>query len=1152
MSRLPTGSPPQESLAGFLAELERLQVTLAAEGGELRASAPTGVLTPELVGRLRVAKEPLLAVLADRAGIPRRPAGATAVASFAQEDIWLRSVFRPGDSAVNLPLRVDLAGPLRPAALRRAFSQVLARHEVLRTTFSAARGRPVPVTQPSAEAVIPLVDLGPLPEPAAARALTELATQAARRPFDLARGPVLRALLVRRGPGRHTLLITRHHIASDGWSLGILLSELSELYSAQVEGRPHRLPGLPVQYGDFAAWQREQAAGPAADERLERWVERLRDAPPGLDLLAEPPRGGSRDPVQRRGAALAAPVVDDLRAAARTLHTTLFTVLLTAFGCALERLAGQQDIVIGTPAAGRSRVQLEPLIGPFVTVLPLRLDMSGEPTVRDLIRRHHAVVRDALGDQELPAERLVERLRPQRSLSDNPLFAVSFALQNTPAAAVTLPELTISVPASPAVMPKYAVELTASERDGELDLVLEYDAGRLPPDSADRLYELILAALEAVLAPADVPLVTLAPGRAPGSADVGSADVRGAGGSLGGPARLHDLVASVAASQPDAIAVSHDGTQLSYRALLARARELAAALRSRGAGPESLIGLSVAPSAELVIAAVAIVSAGAAYLPLDTAASPSARARLCAAAGVSIVVTDSPLLVDGVEQLPARQPRDPGTKAPPAAGPPVTAANMACVLEAPASSPPAGAIVTHASLAGLLAAARHALPVLGDRQSWSLASPPASAAAAFEMWGALTSGGRLAVTGALPASDPQELWARVVAEQVTVLSQPAGALGLLAPAAARTTSAPAVSMVLLASDSGEARLAGWPGDEGQGAEGQGDDGPARPDFVQLYGQPESSGYVLARTLTDHDAAAAPSPLGALLPGQVAAVLGPRRQPMPAGRRGELHVGGAGLARGYLGRPALTADRFVPYAGERGARVAGSGALARVGADGDLTYLGPVGGAVERSGLRIEPGEIEAALLTHPDVLAAAVVPRSSGERRYLAGFVVARSAGTATDERQLREHAAGRLPRSMVPARLIFLDALPVTSKGEVDRAALAGRGGPDRDGPGPARPPTPTELTLTAIVAELLSTDAASIGPQDNLFDLGGGSLTVTQLHSRIIETFNIDPPVRRVYQSLDIASLAAAVDQLVDQRRLAAIQAALAEVGAQGREGA
>ncbi|MGI5152102.1 amino acid adenylation domain-containing protein [Plantactinospora sp. CA-294935] len=1200
----------------LLSDLRRRQVTLVPEGDELRCTAPPGVLTEELVTELRARKPELLAALRAGAGIPRLDAPPT-VLSYAQERLWLQAVLRPGDNAYNLPIRVELAGPLRPAALRLALSEVLRRHEVLRTRYRTRRGRPYPVVESVAGAVLPLVDLGALPEDVRQRALAELTVAEARRPFDLAAGPVLRALLVRLGGDRHVLLVTRHHIASDGWSLGVLFGELSEVYTALLGGVPHRLPELPIQYADFAAWQRAPAHRSVQDAALRRWTRRLDGARFGLDLLASAAPDTTAVPVRTARLTLAGPAVHRLTETARQRRTTLFTVLLSGFAWALHAVGGQSEIVVGTAVAARGRLELEPLIGPFATMLPLRLGLGGRPSFGELVERVHEVVRAALDDQEVPTERLVEALRPERTLSDNPLFAVAFTLQNTPAPRIRLPELHVTVAPSTPVMPKFALALTATPTDDGLDLELEYDPGRLAPALAARIVELTATVLTDAPARPALPAPT-SPGRSPenaavpaspggavppaalaglesagsesaglesaGSESAGlesagseSADLESADGTTSGAARagtgtgagaqtpgsgagpavpgcLHRLVARVAARQPDAIAVTCRGDQLSYRALDVRAGRLARALRARGVGPESLVGLCLEPSLDLVVAALAIVKAGAGYVPIDPGEPAERRNRICTDAGIRVAVTRPGLLGPDVDQLPAAEPARWTAPAPPRPGPPVSPANVAyAIFTSGSTGVPKAVVVTHANLTGVLAGVRSALPASAAARTWSMTHAPTFDVAVFEMWSALTAGDRLVVAPAGSARTPDELWRYLVAERVTVLSQTPAAFGQLAPVALAAGATGGLHAVLLAGENCDVgQFAGWFTATA----------PDRPVLANLYGITETTVHATFRRLDPSDVAAADrpggapgSPIGRPLPGQSVRVGDHRGEPLPEGGSGELFVGGVGLARGYHRRPGLTADRFVPAGpgAAPGARHYRSGDRGRQLPGGELRYLGRIDDQVKLRGYRIEPGEIEAALTTHPGVRAATVVLSGSARRTHLTGYVVPDADGHDLDEPGLRRYLAERLPRYMVPARLVLLDALPLTRHGKVDRAELAGRALPAPEGTGRDRPGTETERILATILAELLGFPSADvIGVRDNLFDLGGDSLLVTQFHARIVETFRVDTPVRRIYQALDIASLAATVDELVARREDEAIRSALAEVTGTAEEDA
>ncbi|MEU7103704.1 amino acid adenylation domain-containing protein [Streptomyces sp. NPDC046215] len=1108
----------------LLAELSGRHISLTADGDRLRCRAPEGTLTRDLLAAITARKSELLAHLRAAHRVPRHEGPAPL--SFAQERLWLLHQFHPRDSAYNLPLEIALRGPLSPAALRDCLGQVLRRHEVLRTRYAISRGRPLPVVAPFHGAPpLPLADLGALPGPARATALARLAAQEARRPFTLATGPVLRALLVRLAPGEHRLLLTRHHIAGDGWSLDLLLRDLGTLYRAHLAGTPGGLPDPPLRYTDFAAWQREQAARPEAAASSARWAERLAGAPPGLDLLAPPPAEPGYEPAAVLRDTLPPDLLTGLRALGGRAGLTLFPLLLAAFGLTLAALSGQDDTVVGVPVAGRGRTELEPLVGCFATVAPIRLPGAGAAPLTALAADAQQQVREALEGPDVPFERLVEALRPERSLTDNPLFSASFAFQNTPRTAVDLPGLDVAVLPPPAVAPKFPLALTATEGPDGIALELEHDPGRLTGAVAGeiltRLREILTGTLAAPDAPTAAVLHRATARRLP----------RPRHEERTGQDLLHHLVARAAARHPDAVAVTCGGAQLTYGALDTRAGRLAAVLRSHGAGPEHLVGLCLPAGPQWAVGALAVLKAGAAYLPLDPADPAARRAAVAADAGITLIVSDT--------ELPPLRRVDPAATAPPgtpaAPARPVRPANAAyAVYTSGSTGGPKGVLVTHANITGLLASCRETLPALDAPRTWSMTHSPAFDFSVWEVWGALTTGGRLVMVPPDVARAPDELWTTLQEERVEVLSQTPSAFHQLLPTAVRATPPGALELVVLGGERCE------PGRLGPWWDAVGD---RRPAVFNLYGITETTVHVTARRLTAADTAG--SPVGAPLPGQYADVLDPAGRPAGPGGRGEMFVGGVGLARGYLNRPGLTADRFPPddTPGRTGARRYRSGDLARLLPGGELDYLGRSDAQVKLRGHRVEPAETEAAALTHPAVRDCAVVARTDGDRHYLAAYAVL--DGTC-DAGALRAYLAARLPRYLVPAAVVPLDRIPLTRNGKLDRAAL-----PDPAAGRAARPPdrrarTATERTLARLLADLLKTSPETIGVHDNLFDLGGDSLMVTQFHSRVVEEFDVDLPVRRVYQALDIAALATTVEDFRARADRQAILSALAEVEA------
>ncbi|MFK0289750.1 amino acid adenylation domain-containing protein [Streptomyces sp. NPDC090442] len=1124
------------SAGALLAELRRRGITVTVDGERLRCVARRGVLTAEVQAEIATHRAEILRELQAGDGISVAD-GERVPLSFEQERMWLTHRFHPTASSYHLPLRLRLTGELVLPALRTALEQVLRRHAVLRTRYPAVDGSPVVEVLPADRVALPLVDLTGLPAPARGAAVRTGAAALAVRPFDLTTGPVLRAALFRLDRAEHELVLIRHHIASDGWSLGVLLADLAALYRANIAGTPAEMAELPLQYGDFAAWQRRRAQGPGVGERLARWAAVLDGAPERLDLLgrsSRPPAGQVAGVLRSR---LGHAEVQRLRQLAGRWGTPLFPVLLTGFGLAVADLSGQRDLVIGSPVAGRARPELAGLVGCFVNLLPLRLDLSGHAGFGALLGRVREVVRQGLDDQDVPFERIVEAVRPRRSLAETPLVQVAFAYQNTPAPRVELPGLTATALPSPPVAAKFPLTMTVSPLPNGLDLELEFDRSRLHGALAAEILARTVAVLRSAAADPDLSLASIR-SLAPAPTAAGDpAPVEGSGA-------LHHEVERIAAEQPDAVALTCGRDQLTYRELNARSDRLAAALRAAGCGPEDLVGLSAEPSIDLVVGMLGILKAGAAYAPLDPTDPPRRRAELVRAAGIRLVLTRSTVPhppEPGADLLLLDRP---GSWFAPAAPARVRVhpANLAyAVFTSGSTGGPKGVLVSHAQVTAVLATCRTVLSATRDRQTWAMTHSPAFDFSVWEIWGALTSGARLVLVPPDVVRAPDELWATLLAERVSVLGQTPSAFRALLPTALRTGSdALPLSLVVLGGESCEvARLAPW-------FDRFGDRGP---ELVNMFGVTETTVHVTSRRLRPADRhGPVASPLGRALPGQHVEVLDGDGRPLPIGGRGELVVSGAGVARGYLGRPGLTADRFRPAPGRPGDRRYHTGDLVRLFPD-ELDYLGRTDKQLSLRGYRIEPGEIEAALLTHPAIRDCVVVAHGAGDRRRLVAYLVAESAAQAPDlaTEPLRSFLSDRLPRQLIPRQTVLLPALPLTRNGKLDETALpAPPLEPDR--PRSRPPATPTEATIAELAAGVLGWPSPDgIGRHDNFFDLGGDSLQLTQFHFRLVTAFGIDLPIRQVYLAPDLAALAQAVDQVRAGQRSALIREALrlAEAG-------
>jgi nonribosomal peptide synthetase protein BlmVII len=1026
--------------------------------------------------------------------------GSAAPLSFEQHRLWLHDQLAPRSDAYHIPLHARLLGPLRPVALRQAINSVVARHEVLRTRYPVDEGVPTAVIEPGQLVPLPLVDLTGVPPALHDRTCAEIAACCTAEPFDLAAGPVLRAVLARTGRLDHRLILVRHHIACDGWSFGVLLAELSESYRAHALGEPPALRPLPIQYRHYAARQQDRDDHGAA---LDRWRAVLRDATPHLDMVAAPTEAPTR-PAGMLCAAVEPDTVRRLRALAAGRRRTLFTALLTGFGLALGSLSGQRDIVVGSPVADRDLPGAAALIGCFVTMVALRVDLSGRPGLLDLVDRCGDALADALRDRAVPLERIVDALGIGRTAEEHPLFQAVLAYQNTPMPRIELSGLVASVLPPPPTTPKFPLMLTVSdEESGAVALELEFDERRVPAALVRELLDRTVTALRTLaddphrLASAvrwaDAPTATRQPALA--------------------RTCLHTMFDRQVADRPDAVAVTDSRGHVSYLGLHTKAERLAAALRI---APETLVGICLPPSSDLIVAMLAVCRAGGAYVPVDWEDPARRRAAVLRDAGVTVVITLS--TVDwprsGQRMVFADQPGCWPEPARVRTG--VLPDQLAYVIHTSGSTGrPKGVAVTHANVTGVLAAATAALPPAHGARTWSMTHSPAFDFAVWEIWGALLCGDRVVVVDREVARAADELWALLLRQQVDVLSQTPSAFGALLPVALRSEPDDrALSTVVFGGESCDVATLAPLFRHPLGS---------RLALVNMFGITETTVHVTVRRLTERDVGQPyASPIGTALAGQHVDVVDGDGVRLPVGGSGEILVGGVGVARGYLGAPGPTADRFRPDRAEPGGRRYHTGDVARV-LDGDLDYVGRTDRQVKIRGYRIEPGEVEAAALRHPGVHESAVVVRHGGgdDGGHLVAYLVADHHDTAG----IRRHLAGRLPRHLMPRAVVFLDRLPLTRNGKLDVAALPAPSEPDTTQA--ASPMTATERAVADLLAALLGWPSADrIGPGASFFDLGGDSTMITRFHFELMSAFGVDLSIRQVYQAPDIATLADVID--------------------------
>jgi len=1054
----------------------------------------------------------------------RRAEDGPAPLSFAQEHLWFMEQMEPGHPRYHLPGAVRLFGPLDPAALERALNDSIRRHESLRTVIPSLDGGPVQQVLPDLHVPVPVVEVPVVPGEDREATLDRMVREEGARPFDLERGPLIRAVLFRLAEREHVFLQVVHHIVSDGWSQGLFSREISALYEHYALGAPAPvLVDAPVRYRDFAVWQREYLAGSGAFRRdLEYWRARLADAPP-----LEVPTDRPRPPVQSGSGAMYRFAFPDglpeaARALARDTGVTLHMLLVATLNATLLHYTGQEDQVVGSLLGGRGRPETERVIGYFVNLTALRVDLSGSPSFRELLRRVRDAVLDSDAHQDLPFARIVHEVGAQGDLSRHPVFQVMVFVHNFVRHTVPLPgeddDVLRSVPMYADTQvglvdtgtAKFDMSLAFHDLPGSLTGLVEYSDDLFDRETIVRMVGHYLRVLEQVAADPDAPVHTL---RILDDAERRQVlEEWGANPSLPGRGEtLHGLFEAQAARTPEATALVWGEEELSYADLDRGAEEIARALRRRGVGPEVRVGVLLERGPELVAAFLGVLKAGGTYVPLDPVYPPERIARMLADSGAGLVVTreaesralegfagDRLLLDRNAVEADREDGRVEGGATP---------ANGAYVIFTSGSTgTPKGVLVEHRGAAALLRWCREAFPLEASEGVLAGASVCFDMSV-FEIFHPLAVGGAVVL-----APDALSLATLPARERVTLLSAvPSAAAELL-----RTGGIPT-----------SVRTLNLGGEPMRGSLAAGLYELRHVETVwNIYGPTEDTVYSTAYPVP-RGAAGGP-PIGRPIAGERAYVLDRRMEPVPAGVPGELYLAGEGLARGYLGRPDATAERWAPdpFAAEPGARAYRTGDRVRWRPDGELEYLGRVDRQVKVRGYRIEPGEVESAILLHPGVREAAVELRddASGDAR-LVGYVVP-SAEEAPPGAELRAFLRDRLPAHLVPSAWVAIAELPRTASGKVDRKALPA---PDGSRPDTGRefvePKTPTEAALAEIWAEVLGLDR--VGTDDSFFELGGHSLLATQVVSRTRERLGVEVPLRAVFEDLTVERLGRRVDR-------------------------
>ena len=1034
--------------------------------------------------------------------------------SFAQEGLWFVEQIAPGTAAYNMPEAWRLTGKLDVRALEASIEQVIRRHESLRTIFSSDEGKAKQIVLQAQPFRLVVRDLSSCTNKE--QELERLLHGDARRPSDLHQRPLLRIGLIRLGEEEHVLSINMHHIVSDAWSFGVFLRDLAQCYTGRVKGEPLFAPDeLPIQYADFASWQREQFQGYA--QELEYWAKQLTGPLPFLTFPTDCPRPAKQS---FEGATtfftLSPSLNNQLKELSRKTGTTLFMTLLAAFSTLLRRNCRQDDIVIGSPIAGRDRAETENLIGMCVNTLPLRLDLSGDPTFLQLLDRIREVTLSAYEHRQVPVEKIVEALQLDRGAGHHPLFQVVFGFQEDFAADWALPGLNVSRIELDSGTAKFDWTLLFTETEQGLRLRFEYSTDLFEEATVLRFFHQFEHLLTNIIARPEKSLSEfelLSPEEKQQMLEQGTQT----SANYERNARTHELFESQAKERPDAPALVFEGRQISYCELNARANQLARHLQKHGAAPDSRIGICLERSPEIIISMLAILKAGAAYVPLDRTYPHERIAFMLKDAGVKTVVTNSntwtehaawtvakTVYLDKHEEEIARESSENFSSA-------GSAESIAYVIYTSGSTGlPKGTEIPHRGIVRLVRNTNYA--EFTANEVFLQLAPITFDASTLEIWGALLNGAKLVI---FPPHAPtyEELARTLQQEKVTTLWLTAGLFHQMVDC--QLEGLKGVRQLLAG---GEALSVAHVVKAVRGL----------PDtqIINGYGPTENTTFTCCYRIPVRWAGGTSVPIGKPISNTQVYILDEHFRPAPAGVPGELWIGGDGLARGYLNQPELTAKCFIqnPFSAEK-VLLYRTGDLVRWLADGNIEFLGRIDEQLKIRGFRVEPGEIERSLSAHPAVAQAVVTAREdqSGTKQLLA-YVVAKE-GAELKENELRQFLQSKLPAYLLPSRFVQLLELPLTRNGKVDRRALPAPDDLGSESVTRVEPRTSTETALAEIWRELLG--RKQLGALDNFFHLGGHSLLATQMISRIARRFRVELPVSAVFEAPTVEGLAQLIEK-------------------------
>ena len=1031
--------------------------------------------------------------------------------SFAQQRLWYLDQLDPSTSTYNVPLAYRLQGSLNIEVLEQSLNQLIERHEVLRTTFSSIDGTPAQVIHPSSSIAITTVDLSDLPQAEREQRCEQSVHTETQLPFDLQQGPLLRALVVRLSEDAYVFMLTIHHIVCDAWSIGILFRELVEVYQARLQGQAPQLPELEIQYADFAHWQREWMQGAELTRQLSYWKEQLEELPT-LQLPTDHPRPSF---FTHRGAIESAVLSQDISAELKELSNsegaTLFMTLLVAFQTLLCRYSSQSDIAVGTPIANRNRSETEGLIGFFVNTLVLRTDLSENPSFRELLRRTCETCLGAYTYQDIPFEKLVEELQPERDTSRTPLFQVMFQLQNAPREQLELPGVTLDRFPYGHTIAKFDLSLSMSETGSGLKASWEYATDLFEATTIQKMVKHFQVLLEGIVANPDqriseLPLLTEE------ERHQQLVEWNDTEADYPRDQCVHQLFEAQVEKTPNAVALVYEDQHVSYRELNRRANQLAHYLRKLGVGPEVLVGLCLERSPEMIIALLGILKAGGAYVPLDPEYPQERLHFMLEDAAALVLITHStlignllehdariiridedwPTIVQESDQLPLTT---------------VMTENLAYVIYTSGSTGrPKGVAIEHNSLINLVAWHQREYGVTSADRATQVAAFTFDASV-WELWPHLTAGTSIIIPNEETRLRPSRIFQWMVAERITLsfLPTPLAEIAIQAPWPENI----ALRFLLTGGD----KLRHRPPQQ------------ILFEVINHYGPTENTVVTTSCPVTaEIDGERSPL-IGHPLPNMQVFIVDHQLHPVPVGVGGQIQIAGDGLARGYIYRPDLTAGHFIPnpFSGQEGKRLYQTGDLARFLAEGNIEFLGRMDYQVKILGNRIELGEIETVLAEHPDVSEVVVLAQESndGGQQLVAHLTTHRSTSTLAIKRFLRD----RLPRNMVPAYFVFDEEFKLTSSGKIDRCVLSTLEQPPASGQSFVSPQTPTEETIARIWRDVLGIE--QVGRHDNFFDLGGHSLQSVILLDKIEKELKVKIQPREILLQT-LGQLAVSVDKV------------------------